>query len=90
MIIAQKRVKFKVPNFFCFFVALIQKLVIFSEVIKLFTHLKTLRMKTLIPITQEDMQLDVYSYEPPKIELIEVTVEKGFADSITDFNNNPW
>ena len=47
-------------------------------------------MKTFVPITKEDIQLDVYSYEPPAIELIEVTVEKGFADSITDFNPNQW
>ena len=47
-------------------------------------------MKTLVPITKEDIQLDVYSYEPPSIELIEVTVEKGFADSITDFNPTTW
>jgi hypothetical protein len=47
-------------------------------------------MKTLVPITKEDIQLDISSYEPPKIELIEVTVEKGFADSITDFNPTTW
>jgi len=47
-------------------------------------------MKTLVPITKEDIQSDIFSNEPPKIELIEVTVEKGFADSITDFNQNNW
>ena len=47
-------------------------------------------MKTLVPITKEDIQSDIFSYEPPKIELIEVTVEKGFADSITDFNPATW
>lgn len=47
-------------------------------------------MKTLMPITKDDIQLAVYTYEPPKIELIEVTVEKGFADSITDFNPTNW
>ena len=55
-----------------------------------FTNLITIKMKTLMPITKDDIQSDVYSYEPPAIELIEVTVEKGFADSITDFNQNPW
>jgi len=55
-----------------------------------FTHLITIKMKTFIPITKDDIQLAVYSYEPPAIELIEVTVEKGFADSITDFNPNQW
>jgi len=47
-------------------------------------------MKTFMPITKEEIQLTVYSYEPPAIELIEVTVEKGFADSITDFNPVNW
>ena len=50
-----------------------------------FTFLKTMMMKTLMPITKEDIQITVYSYEPPAIELIEVTVEKGFADSITNW-----
>jgi len=30
-----------------------------------------------MPITKEEIQFPVYSYEPPTIELIEVTVEKG-------------
>jgi hypothetical protein len=47
-------------------------------------------MKTLLPITKEEIQLTVYSYEPPVIELIEVTVEKGFADSITNLNKKGW
>ena len=47
-------------------------------------------MKTLMPITKEDIQLTVYSYVPPAIELIEVSVEKGFADSITDWNPTDW
>jgi len=47
-------------------------------------------MKTFMPITKEDIQLPVYSYEPPAIELIEVTVEKGFADSIADWNPTAW
>ena len=59
-------------------------------VIIFFTNLITLKMKTLMPITKEEIQLTVFSYEPPAIELIEVTVEKGFADSITDFNPTTW
>ena len=47
-------------------------------------------MKTRLPITKEDIQLTVYSYEPPAIELIEVSVEKGFADSIVDFGSQTW
>ena len=47
-------------------------------------------MKTLMPITKEEIQLAVYSYEPPAIDLIEVTVEKGFADSIIGWNPATW
>ncbi|HEY5510827.1 MAG TPA: hypothetical protein VIK10_07350 [Prolixibacteraceae bacterium] len=47
-------------------------------------------MKTLVPITKEEIRLTVSSYEPPAIELVEVTVEKGFADSITDWNPTTW
>ncbi len=47
-------------------------------------------MEKFMPITNEDIQLTVYSYEPPAIELIEVTVEKGFADSITDWDPTAW
>lgn len=56
----------------------------------IFKHFKTIKMKTLMSITKEDVQITVYAYEPPAIELIEVTVEKGFADSITDFNPTTW
>jgi len=41
-------------------------------------------------ITKEDIQLTVSSYQPPEIELIEVTVEKGFADSTTDWKPDTW
>ena len=58
---------------------------------KLFiNHFKTCTMKTLMPITKEDIQLAVSYYEPPVIELIEVTVEKGFADSTTDWKPTEW
>ena len=30
------------------------------------------------------------NYEPPLIEVIEVSVEKGFADSATDFGEDAW
>lgn len=29
-------------------------------------------------------------YEPPLIEVVEVKVEKGFADSTTDFGDGVW
>ena len=29
-------------------------------------------------------------YEPPLIEVVEVTVEKGFANSITDYEEDTW
>jgi hypothetical protein len=32
----------------------------------------------------------ILNYEPPLIEVIEVSVEKGFADSATDFGEGAW
>ena len=32
----------------------------------------------------------ISNYEPPFIEVIEVSVEKGFADSATDFEEDIW
>ena len=32
----------------------------------------------------------ISNYEPPFIEVIEVSVEKGFADSATDFGEGAW
>jgi hypothetical protein len=32
----------------------------------------------------------ISNYEPPLIEVIEVSVEKGFADSATDFEEDIW
>jgi len=31
-----------------------------------------------------------FNYEPPRIEVVEVAVEKGFADSATDFGQDAW
>jgi len=47
-------------------------------------------MKTLFLTEKEEIQATVHSYEPPKIEIIEVSVEKGFADSTTDWNPTAW
>ncbi len=30
------------------------------------------------------------NYKPPLIEIIEVSIEKGFADSATDFGEGAW
>jgi len=32
----------------------------------------------------------ISNYEPPFIEIIEVSLEKGFADSSTDFGEGAW
>lgn len=47
-------------------------------------------MEPLIPKKINELQLFVNSYEPPRIELIEIVVEKGFADSVTDWGSDPW
>ena len=36
------------------------------------------------PVNEKD------SYVPPRIEVIEVSVEKGFADSTTDYSPGNW
>lgn len=33
---------------------------------------------------------EVKNYEAPKVEVIEVVVEKGFAGSLEDFNGNGY
>ena len=47
-------------------------------------------MEPLIPKNFNELQLFVNSYEPPRIEIIEIVVEKGFADSTTDWNPGTW
>lgn len=47
-------------------------------------------MKKRTPIMCEDIQLEVLAYEPPKIEVVEISVEKGFADSTEDWGNENW
>lgn len=37
-----------------------------------------------------DLQPSVNPYEPPKIEILEITVEKGFADSSSDWGSDAW
>jgi hypothetical protein len=32
----------------------------------------------------------ISNYKPPIIEIIEVSLEKGFADSSTDFGEGTW
>jgi hypothetical protein len=47
-------------------------------------------MELFIPNDFDDLQPSVNSYEPPRIEILEITVEKGFADSTKDWNNGTW
>ena len=37
-----------------------------------------------------DNQVITSSYEPPAIEVIEVSIEKGFANSAEDWNPDSW
>jgi len=34
--------------------------------------------------------IEIIPYEPPLIEVVDVTIEKGFADSATDFGDGTW
>jgi len=47
-------------------------------------------MEPLIPKSFNDLQPAADSYEPPKIEILEITVEKGFAASATDWGSSTW
>ncbi len=47
-------------------------------------------MKELVPRRCVDLPQTVNSYEPPHIEILEIEVEKGFADSAGDFEETPW
>jgi len=40
--------------------------------------------------TEGSLIISEDSYEPPHIEVVEVSVEKGFADSANDFGDGTW
>jgi hypothetical protein len=42
------------------------------------------------PKSCNDLKQTVNSYEPPKIEILEVSVEKGFADSTSEWGSGTW
>jgi len=47
-------------------------------------------MRPTDPKILNDLQQTVNAYEPPKIEILEITVEKGFADSTSDWGSGTW
>jgi len=47
-------------------------------------------MEQLIPKSCDNILQTVNAYEPPKIEILEIAVEKGFADSIQGWNDDTW
>lgn len=50
-----------------------------------------MKSKNLADSTEMRKTSDLNSnYEPPLIEVIEVSVEKGFADSASDFGEGAW
>jgi len=42
------------------------------------------------PKSFNDLQQVANAYDPPKIEILEINVEKGFADSTTDWGGGTW
>jgi len=44
-------------------------------------------MRPTDPKSLNDFQQTANAYEPPKIEILEISVEKGFADST---GTDPW
>jgi hypothetical protein len=47
-------------------------------------------MEQLISKSCNDLQQAVNSYEPPQIEILEISIEKGFADSTSDWGSDTW
>lgn len=47
-------------------------------------------MEHTIPECFNVLQPSVNSYKPPKIEILEIMVEKGFADSTSDWGSGTW
>jgi len=47
-------------------------------------------MNLSIPSPGDDLQQTVNTYEPPTIEILEIAVEKGFADSATSWDPTAW
>ena len=37
-----------------------------------------------------DDKASISSYEPPSIEVVEVSIERGFADSAKDWEEDSW
>lgn len=48
-----------------------------------------MEIKNLANSTEMEKLCDL-NFEPPQIEVVEVVVEKGFADSATDFGQDAW
>jgi hypothetical protein len=54
-------------------------------------HVKTIIfMHPTDPKSCNNLQQAVNAYEPPEIEILEISVEKGFADSATDWGSGTW
>ena len=50
-----------------------------------------MEIKNLADLTEMRRSSDlILNYEPPLIEVAEVSVEKGFADSANDFGEGAW
>lgn len=47
-------------------------------------------MKITNSIVSNDVQSEILVYQSPKIEVVEISVEKGFADSAQDWGNETW
>ncbi len=47
-------------------------------------------METPVIILDKDDKVCADSYEPPTIEVLEITLEKGFADSAPEWEEGTW
>lgn len=48
-----------------------------------------MKIKNLANLVEKERLCDI-NYEPPCIEVVEVAIEKGFADSTADFGEGTW
>ena len=47
-------------------------------------------MELFTPNISNDLPAITATYDPPKIEILEMAVEKGFADSTSDWGTGTW
>lgn len=47
-------------------------------------------MKIPNSIVSNDVHSEILVYQSPRIEVVDITIEKGFADSTQDWGDETW